>query len=126
MLAVGSSKGILLWNVHERRKVSLFTEHASPVFQIHFSPDGILLASIGKDGAVRLWNGDDWASVQILGQSTCFRSYRGGLAFHPNAYILATLGQSGNIVRIWELDITSLFNCGNQSLVGESADFALT
>jgi hypothetical protein len=38
------------------------------------------------------------------------------LAFHPNAPILATPGEKGTIIRIWDLDIATLLGTAPPSL----------
>jgi len=38
-------------------------------------------------------------------------NWAAGLAVHPSAPVLATLGRDDSVIRIWDLDFTALLDC---------------
>ena len=55
LLAVGTSIGIWVYDVHSGAELTLLTGHTSEVESIAFSPDGTTFASGGYDGTVLVW-----------------------------------------------------------------------
>jgi GTPase SAR1 family protein len=107
-LASGSpDKTIRLWNLDTGLQTGILEGHTSFVHSISFSHDGSLLASKSNDGTVRLWRSDTRETVAIL-EEPALGIWPPSLAFHPNAPILATLGEKDTVIRIWDLDVTTL------------------
>jgi small GTP-binding protein len=100
-------KTIRLWNPDTGLQSAILESHTSDVNNVSFSCDGYQLASKSNDGTVRLWHTDTWEPVAILKESTSSK-WPPSLAFHPNAPILATLGEKDTVIRIWDLDIATL------------------
>src|SRR5205085_4788072 len=76
-----------------------------------FSSDGRLLASKGGDDTVRVWRTDTWQTVAVLEeQESDMKYWDPSLAFHPNAPILATLGEENRAIRIWGLDVSAILS----------------
>jgi WD40 repeat protein len=78
--------------------------HAAPpdtyralIWQVAFSPDGALLASVGGDGGLRLW---DVAAAAPLAALPAHRLGATGAVFSPDGTMIATGGLDG-VVRIW-------------------------
>jgi GTPase SAR1 family protein len=107
LAASSADKTIRLWSVQTNQQVYVLEGHTSTVTSISFSSDGHLLASKSHDGTVRIWHVDTLETVAILEEpSSGFRSP--GLAFQPNALILATLGENDRVIRIWHIDVPTL------------------
>ena len=103
--------------------------HTQAVYDLSFSQDGNCLASKSLDSSVRIWDCNTWTCVAVLPEEAVATDF-GGLAFHPQRSILATLGDFDTVVRIWDIDPTSLITGSSQRtsfytsakvvLVGES------
>jgi small GTP-binding protein len=129
-IASGSEdQTICLWNPDTGQQIGILEGHASMVQSFSFSYDGLFLASKADDG-VRLWRTDTRETVAVLNEPAS-NYWPPSLAFHPNAPILATLGEKDTVIRIWDLDfakllgtapITPSFHCTNAKvvLVGDS------
>ncbi len=103
-----SDNTIRLWDFQERRLLGTFEGHTGAVVCIAFSPDGRLLASKSLDSSVRLWSIDTKEMVSALNEPSLPYGWYSGITFHPNAPLLATLGEKDTVVRLWELDYHSL------------------
>jgi small GTP-binding protein len=79
--------------------------HTDYVASISFSADGRLLSSKSSDGTIRFWSTEKWLEVTKLSELTVNdTNYKCGLAFHPNLSRLATLGNGGTSIRIWDIN----------------------
>jgi small GTP-binding protein len=108
MLAAGSvNSSIWLWDAETEQLKFILEGHTGFVMSIDFSFNSSLLASKSDDGSVRLWRCDSGESIATLDEpASNFWSY--SLAFHPNAPVLATLGEEDKVIRIWDLDFNVL------------------
>src|SRR6266487_2450437 len=107
-LASGSiDKTIRIWNLDTGQQTDILEVHTGNVRSVSFSYDGSLLASKSNDGTVRLWRTGTWETVATLGEPASYY-WPPSVAFHPNAPILATLGEKDTVIRIWELDFATL------------------
>lgn len=108
-LASGSSDAtIRLWNYRTGKAVRILEGHTSSIVCISIAPNGSLLASKSHDGTVRCWRADTWETVAIL-KEPFSRGWSAGLAFHPLMPKLATLGEDDCAIRVWDLDLVTLF-----------------
>lgn len=103
--------------------------HTQAVYDLSFSNDGKCLASKGLDSTVRIWDCQTWACAAVLPEESVATDF-GGLAFHPQRSVLATLGDYDTVVRMWDIEPASLLDGARQRtsfytsakvvLVGES------
>ncbi len=120
MLASGSQdKTICIWGAKTGRQINVLKGHTGIVTCVSFSFDSRFLASKStSDNTVRLWNCDNWEMVAVLDEPVSSHYWASGLAFHPKAPVLVTLGEQDKVIRIWDLDVDELL--GTSSRNGES------
>ena len=107
-LAAGDSEGAIhLVDVARKNITRTLEGHTDIIKWLAFSLDGALLASKSGDGTVRLWRCDTGENVAVLDEPTSSSKFS-GQAFHPQADVLATLGEEDTVIRIWELDFKVL------------------
>src|SRR5205807_126417 len=97
--ALASSSGsrdktIRLWDRQTGQPLRTLEGHTGPINSLSFSWDSRLLASKSQDDTVRIWRTDRWEEVAKLKEIGSSEGYwPPGLAFHPSASVLATLGE---------------------------------
>src|SRR5499427_10571579 len=80
------------------RCLRVFKGHTDEVFAAVFHPDGMRIASAGRDRAVWLW---DLATGQEVARLPGHTSYIWSLAFSPDGATLAS-GSGDFTVRLWD------------------------
>jgi WD40 repeat protein/class 3 adenylate cyclase len=103
---------IRIWNPYTGQQLVTFEGHTGMITSVAFSCDGRLLASKAQD--VRVWRCDRWELVTEIEEETP-RNNLSSIAFHPTAPVLATLGDSDTIIRIWDLDLAVLLGEDRQT-----------
>lgn len=112
LASASSDRTIHLWNPNTGQHLRTLESHTGTVTGISFSYDGRLFASKSRDNTVRIWRTDLWQTIATLEESSSSQTMA-GLAFHPNASILATLGEENTAIRIWDLNIITLLSAGS-------------
>lgn len=132
---IGEDAGIALYR-HNASTV-IAEGHAGALNAICFSCDGQMFASKSMDGTVKLWRTDPVDELASIPESTLthrrvgrlFENCSSRLAFSPNDLTLASLGEYDKILRIWEVEDSSLagkavthqlYTSAKVVLVGES------
>ena len=103
-----------LWDIATGQPGRILEGHTGFVNCVSFSSDGLLLASKSNDGTVRIWRCDTWDTVATLKElaprsrtASLLTGWPSGLAFHPSARVLATLGRNDTEIRIWDVQPTT-------------------
>lgn len=118
LLAVKSERGqeFTLWDVETKTAIKTFPGHSTGTRNVIFSPDGQMLASIGRNATIKLWNLQTGDEIQTL------RAYSSvdALTFHPFEPIL-TSGSRDGIIKLWDLNTMEeihSFRGHNQDVTG--------
>jgi WD40 repeat protein/GTPase SAR1 family protein len=107
-LASGSQDGaIRLWNIDSGRLLRTFEGHTAAVTSVSFSSDGRFFASKSIDGTVRIYSTETEETIALL-EEPASNGIFAGVAFHPNMPVLATLGEKGTVIRVWDLNVATL------------------
>ncbi len=104
LASASADSTIRLWAPESGRQTGILEGHTRPITCVSFSSDGYLLTSKSRDGTVRLWRCDTWETMATLNELSTPLWFP-GLAFHPSAPVLATLGERDMVIRIWDLDL---------------------
>lgn len=78
--------------------------HANDVYALAFSPDGKILASVGNDNIILLWNVDTGKLLDVLFYDSYIRY--DSLAFSPDGKILASGNNS--TIKFWDVETRKL------------------
>ncbi|MGK7873783.1 MAG: toll/interleukin-1 receptor domain-containing protein [Xenococcaceae cyanobacterium] len=109
MASASDDKTIRLWDIDQTEGLQvtfnrLFIEHESEVYQIAFSPDSQVLASVGKDRQVILRylkpvGQGSTGTLKLSGHTEAVRS----VAFSPDGKLLASAGDD-KLIKLWKID----------------------
>lgn len=117
LLAIASDDNtIFICDAKTSQQIYRLEGHVNSVSSVSFSCDNRLLASKSLDGTIRLWRTDSWETVALLKEETnenpySIRPYYNNtpsLSFHPHKLVLATLGEKGSAIRIWNLEVDEI------------------
>lgn len=97
---VAAGETMRVWDRHTRQIRATHRVHRGMVRQMQFSPNGRLLASIGADGQLILWDTAQWTQIASW---QAHDNDGWAIAFHPTLPILASGGWD-NQVKLWSLD----------------------
>ncbi len=100
-LFAASRQSVRFWKLRAPAEKRVPSGHAGGVPGLAFSPDGRLLASVGKDRTVKVWHPATGRLVQNL---TGFRGEVQAAAFSPDGRTLATADWAGDL-RLWDVQI---------------------
>ncbi len=114
-LAIVSESSIRLWNFVSGN-IHLFLPESAVIIDQAFSPDGKILATVGQDARITLWDSQSGSTIQVLtGHQgsvnalaliqkvlTGRQNNIDALAFSPDGKTLATGGQDAQI-KLWDI-----------------------
>ena len=98
----------MIWATSSWEKVGELTGHAAAITAMAVSSSGDFLASRAEDDTVRLWRISQKVEVSQLVEPLPPHRLVTGIAFHPTENKLATLGEKGKTIRLWELDFDEI------------------
>lgn len=107
LLAASRTDGtIAIWSLGSGKPLSIMIleGHTRRANKISFSADSMLLASKSSDGTVRIWDCATWTQCAKLKELSPASPPHPVLEFHPHERLLATLGNRGGELRIWDVN----------------------
>ena len=102
-------KTIRIWDIEKRNLIGICEGHEANIESISYSCDGKIFASKSHDSTVRLWNSGTFAEIAEIMELSSLR-YSPRLRFHPSLPMLATAGETDEIIRIWTVDTDLLIS----------------
>ncbi|XP_061740819.1 coronin-7 isoform X3 [Nerophis ophidion] len=104
LLAVGSSKGVLIWDTNRQEApLAVLEEHADQLQSLSWKQDGSLLASTCKDKMLRVF--DPRAQLKPVQSATCLQNNKDSRTLWAKDDLLFTTGfdrmRSGE-VKLWD------------------------
>ena len=103
--SASSDRTIRIWDAGTGKLFNVLEGPTGSVVNLSFLHDSRLLASRSGDSNVRIWRCDSWEEVAAFVEPS---SPYGGIAFHPNKDVLATLSENGKQIRIGQVDTENL------------------
>jgi WD40 repeat protein len=99
---------VSVWDFQSFREKSLTPAHEGPVTALAISPNGRLLATVGQDHWLKLW---DVARVQpkLLDKQEADEFQADAVAFHPDSRVVVT-GGADRRIRFWKVSDGKLSN----------------
>ena len=104
LLAIATDICILLYNTKTYDKPEILIGHTPYISSLAFRPDGKVLASVGKDATVSLWDVNTRQHIRTL-EIDLYNE--GNIVFSPDGKMLACGGGRGdriNNVYLWDAD----------------------
>jgi WD40 repeat protein len=95
----GRQKGVVVWDIADRRERIILGERSDRVQCLAISPDGRIAAAGCRDGQIRLWN---LLTGRVESTIPAHQREVQCLAFQPGGRLLASGGRDG-LVRLWSL-----------------------
>jgi len=102
-IASGSSdNSAKIWRISDGVCLQTLSDHPDLVWDVAFSPDGYLLATVSggvDEGIIKLWN---WSTGECVATIKGHTSWIDAVAFSPDGATLAT-GSLDKTIKIWSL-----------------------
>ena len=102
-----SDSRIRIWDIETCRQLLVLEGHTARLTSLSYSFDGRLLGSKAMDDTVRLWRCDTWSQLASISESSSRRKSP-SIAFSPTSCVLASLGKSDTVIRLWRLEYETL------------------
>ena len=106
ILATGGWNGVELWDIEKEEKIGTLHPDVDSVHDVHFSPDGETLASVGSDGGVQLWHVETQTHIARLAELVAPDSFDYVpyyyVRFSPDGKTIAS--SAGGWVVLWNVE----------------------
>jgi eukaryotic-like serine/threonine-protein kinase len=106
-LAVANMDDGLLYAWETQTKLFHFRGHSNTLSDLAFGPDGAMLATVGHDRTLRLWDLQETPSATERYAIVAHRDWVRSVAFSPDGWSLITSGDDGR-VRLWHTETGQL------------------
>jgi serine/threonine protein kinase/WD40 repeat protein len=99
--AAGTRQSVRIWNLAGAGEKLTLRGHGGGVPQVVFSPDGKLLASVGRDSKIIIW---DPLKGNIIKELTEFSTPVQSLCFSPDGRVMAAGDSETGTVRFYDIE----------------------
>ena len=103
-VSVSEDTTLKVWHVDSLRELLTLEGHLHKVCSVSLSFDGRLVAS-NSTNEVRIWQVSGGRRIAFLPEKSHNTDCIAGIDFHPSEFALATLGEKGTVIRVWDLDV---------------------
>ena len=112
IIATGNQQGVITLRQKYRGLIRSFKAHEKEIIKVHFSPDGKMIVSIGKDNQIQLWNLEgkllkSWQGHESNNSRGLLEPIR-DIGFSPDGKSLVSIGEID--VKLWDLSGNLLHN----------------
>lgn len=97
-LAVGSDRGVEIWNVESGQLERILTGHTDIVDTVSWSPDGSKIASGSHDATIKIWDAESGDLIRTIAQGY------GGLWSPDGSKLLGIDSLNPTAIKIWRAD----------------------
>ena len=99
VLITGDRKGIIYWwDVASQQPIHTIQAHTGTMYRLTLNPAGTILASVGDDTGVHLWNPNTGTALFVIPNPDRIVD----IGFSPNGELLAGAGREGRVY-IWSV-----------------------
>ena len=101
LVSASNDKTVRIWDSETGKLLHVFDIHGAPLIYAAFSPDQILLATLGWDNKIKIWQWNQ-GNPQLLHVLDGHTGTVWSIAFSPDSKLLASTGND-QTVKIWDL-----------------------
>ena len=128
IIGIGNQQGVITLRQKDGDLIRSFKADEKQVVKVHFSPDGKVIVSIGKDDQIKLWNLQgkllkSWQGHEGNNSSSVFQPIR-DISFSPDGKSLVSIGEIDKQVKLWDLSGNLLHNWQVDNQIMTSINFS--
>lgn len=101
-----NERSVRILGIDDHKEIRRLTGHTQWLTQVAYSPDGSQLASVDRQGVLRLWDSESGKAQHIV---SAHSGAANAVAYHPNGTSVAT-GGSDQLIKIWDPKNGQLLN----------------